>query len=98
MVFSTPQTIVVRRTSKQKVVWLVWTLSLVNHSIPQFRVSGTTIGSRGKCCTHGMSDVYPGKCSPETNRFLSSVIAVNLLSTDEILRAGRSSLKSDGQQ
>ena len=29
---------------------------------------------------------------------LSSVIAVNLLSTDEILRAGRSSLKPDGQQ
>jgi len=28
---------------------------------------------------------------------LSSVIAVNLLSTDEILRAGRTSLKSDGQ-
>ena len=28
---------------------------------------------------------------------LSSVIAVNLLSTDEILRAGRSSLKPDGQ-
>jgi len=28
----------------------------------------------------------------------SSVIAVNLLSTDEILRAGRSSLKPDGQQ
>lgn len=28
----------------------------------------------------------------------SSVIAVNLLSTDEILRAGRSSLKADGQQ
>ena len=27
----------------------------------------------------------------------SSVIAVNLLSTDEILRAGRSSLKPDGQ-
>jgi len=27
-----------------------------------------------------------------------SVIAVNLLSTDEILRAGRSSLKPDGQQ
>lgn len=30
--------------------------------------------------------------------FYSSVIAVNLLSTDEILRAGRSSLKPDGQQ
>lgn len=30
--------------------------------------------------------------------FSSSVIAVNLLSTDEILRAGRSSLKPDGQQ
>lgn len=30
--------------------------------------------------------------------FISSVIAVNLLSTDEILRAGRSSLKPDGQQ
>lgn len=28
----------------------------------------------------------------------SSVIAVNLLSTDEILRAGRSSLKPEGQQ
>ena len=28
----------------------------------------------------------------------SSVIAMNLLSTDEILRAGRSSLKPDGQQ
>jgi len=27
----------------------------------------------------------------------SSVIAVNLLSTDEILRAGRSSLKAEGQ-
>jgi len=27
-----------------------------------------------------------------------SVIAVNLLSTDEILRAGRTSLKPDGQQ
>lgn len=27
----------------------------------------------------------------------SSVIAMNLLSTDEILRAGRSSLKPDGQ-
>jgi T-complex protein 1 subunit zeta len=31
-------------------------------------------------------------------RFPSSVIAVNLLSTDEILRAGRTSLKPDGQQ
>jgi hypothetical protein len=30
--------------------------------------------------------------------FFSSVIAMNLLSTDEILRAGRSSLKPDGQQ
>lgn len=29
---------------------------------------------------------------------LSSVIAINLLSTDEILRAGRSSLKPEGQQ
>jgi T-complex protein 1 subunit zeta len=29
---------------------------------------------------------------------LSSVIAVNLLSTDEILRAGRSSLKPDAGQ
>ena len=28
----------------------------------------------------------------------SSVIAMNLLSTDEILRAGRTSLKPDGQQ
>lgn len=28
----------------------------------------------------------------------SSVIAMNLLSTDEILRAGRSSLKSDADQ
>lgn len=28
----------------------------------------------------------------------SSVIAINLLSTDEILRAGRTSLKPDGQQ
>ena len=28
----------------------------------------------------------------------SSVIAMNLLSTDEILRAGRSSLKPEGQQ
>lgn len=28
----------------------------------------------------------------------SSVIAVNLLSTDEILRAGRSSLRAEGQQ
>jgi T-complex protein 1 subunit zeta len=28
----------------------------------------------------------------------SSVIAVNLLSTDEILRAGRSSLKPEGEQ
>jgi T-complex protein 1 subunit zeta len=27
-----------------------------------------------------------------------SVIAVNLLSTDEILRAGRSSLKTEGQE
>lgn len=33
-----------------------------------------------------------------TNPLPSSVIAVNLLSTDEILRAGRSSLKPDGQQ
>ena len=33
-----------------------------------------------------------------TNLLYSSVIAVNLLSTDEILRAGRSSLKPDGQQ
>lgn len=32
------------------------------------------------------------------NSLCSSVIAVNLLSTDEILRAGRSSLKPDGQQ
>jgi T-complex protein 1 subunit zeta len=36
---------------------------------------------------------------PETHhRSPSSVIAVNLLSTDEILRAGRTSLKPDGQQ
>lgn len=36
--------------------------------------------------------------SPDRDDIDSSVIAVNLLSTDEILRAGRSSLKSDGQQ
>ncbi len=35
---------------------------------------------------------------PHLITFSSSVIAVNLLSTDEILRAGRSSLKPDGQQ
>ena len=37
------------------------------------------------------------KLDPFSSHF-SSVIAVNLLSTDEILRAGRSSLKPDGAQ
>lgn len=39
--------------------------------------------------------VFTGRSSLFTH---SSVIAVNLLSTDEILRAGRSSLKPEGQQ
>jgi hypothetical protein len=61
----------------------------------RLRACGTTTASRGKCCIHG--ELACGIYQIAGGRWLtlwlfcSSVIATNLLNTDEILRAGRSS-------
>lgn len=62
---------------------------------------GIIIESRDKCSILGEWEywIYLYICRYTFFCFFfshSSVIAINLLSTDEILRAGRSSLKPDG--
>lgn len=80
---------------------MLWALTWnrVNHLIPQLKVFGIIIESRDKCSILGEWEISISVLYIYQHSFLfsrSSVIAINLLSTDEILRAGRSSLKPDG--
>jgi hypothetical protein len=74
-----------------------------NRSILQSMAFGIIIASNDKCYTLGAFFYFfiiSALSFFKTTLFFfaSSVIAVNLLQTDEILRAGRSSLKPEGEQ